>query len=203
MLSLPPWERAVSGSAVEKIKGMCENFDIGRMLRGIVKWFDASKGFGFVVSHSGVPDILLHGNVLRSFGHSSVAEGTEIEMNVVETARGMQATEVLSLTPPASRPAAPLAEMCGLESEDIARLPLHAARVKWFDKAKGFGFANIFGLADDIFIHIEVLRRSGLADLVTGEAIGVRVTDGKRGKMAVEVQSWDSAVGFGGASLEL
>jgi CspA family cold shock protein len=179
---------------------MCENIDIGRMLCGIVKWFDAAKGFGFVVSHSGGPDILLHSNVLRSFGHSSVAEGTEIEMNVIETARGMQATEVLSLTPPVSRPAPPLAELFGLEAGDIARLPLHAARVKWFDKAKGFGFANIFGLADDIFIHIEVLRRSGLADLGTGEAIGVRVTDGKRGKMAVEVHNWDNAVGFDGVS---
>ncbi|NBR53280.1 MAG: cold shock domain-containing protein [Rhodobacteraceae bacterium] len=179
---------------------MCENIDIGRILRGVVKWFDVSKGFGFVVSQSGGPDILLHSNVLRSFGHSSVSEGTEIEMNVVETARGMQATEVLSLTPPSARPAAPLAELFGLDAEEIERLTLHAARVKWFDKAKGFGFANIFGLAEDIFIHIEVLRRSGLADLAPGEAIGLRVTDGKRGKMAVEVQSWDSAVGCGGSS---
>jgi CspA family cold shock protein len=178
---------------------MCENMDIGRILRGVVKWFDVSKGFGFVISQSGGPDILLHGNVLRSFGHSSVSEGTEIEMNVVETARGMQATEVLSLTPPAARPTAPLAELFGLDAEEIERLTLHAARVKWFDKAKGFGFANIFGLAEDIFIHIEVLRRSGLADLATGEAIGLRITDGKRGKMAVEVQSWDSAVGCGGS----
>lgn len=177
---------------------MCENIGIGPMLRGIVKWFDATKGFGFVVASNGGPDILLHGNVLRNFGHSSVAEGTEIEMNVVETERGIQATEVISLTPPVTRAPAPLAELFGLASEDIARLPLQAARVKWFDKAKGFGFANIFGLADDIFIHIEVLRRSGLADLGTGEAIGVRVTDGKRGKMAVEVQGWDSAVGSSG-----
>lgn len=179
---------------------MCENIDINRILCGIVKWFDVTKGFGFVVSHSGGPDILLHGNVLRSFGHNSVSEGTEIEMNVVETARGMQATEVLSLTPPATRPTVPLAELFGLEAGDIALLPLQAARVKWFDKAKGFGFANIFGLADDIFIHIEVLRRSGLTDLGTGEAIGIRVTDGKRGKMAVEVQAWDNVIGCGGGS---
>ena len=111
----------------------------------------------------------------------------------------MQATEVLSLTPPSAPPTAPLAELFDLDAEEIDRLTLHAARVKWFDKAKGFGFANIFGLAEDVFIHIEVLRRSGLADLATGEAIGLRVTDGKRGKMAVEVKSWDSAVGYGGS----
>ena len=179
---------------------MCENIDIGRILRGVVKWFDATKGFGFVVSESGGPDILLHSNVLRNFGHSSVAEGAAIEMAVVDTARGMQATEVISLSPPAAKPVAQLSELFGLDESDIAGLPLHAARVKWFDKAKGFGFANIFGLADDIFIHIEVLRRSGLSDLGTGAAICVRVTDGKRGKMAVEVEAWDSALGCGGGS---
>ena len=78
--------------------------------------------------------------------------------------------------------------------EDIAALPLEPARVKWFDKGKGFGFANVFGRAEDVFVHIEVLRHSGFADLQAGEAVGLRIVDGKRGRMAVQVVSWDSAL---------
>jgi CspA family cold shock protein len=66
--------------------------------------------------------------------------------------------------------------------------------VKWFDKGKGFGFANVFGRDEDVFLHVEVLRQSGLADLQPGEALAMRVIDGKRGRMAVEVQAWEAAV---------
>ncbi len=72
--------------------------------------------------------------------------------------------------------------------------PLEPARVKWFDKGKGFGFANVFGKAEDVFIHVEVLRRSGFADLQPGEAVSLRVIDGSRGRMAVLVASWDAVL---------
>ncbi|MEC8195887.1 MAG: cold shock domain-containing protein, partial [Pseudomonadota bacterium] len=78
--------------------------------------------------------------------------------------------------------------------EDIRATPLEPARVKWFDKGKGFGFANVFGNSEDIFLHIEVLRRSGLSDLQPGEALALRVIDGKRGRMATEVLAWENAV---------
>lgn len=152
-----------------------------RQLLGKVKWFDPVKGFGFVVADEGGPDILLHANVLRNFGQSSVADGAQIEIEVQETDRGVQATEVLRIDPPEVADSAPLAE-------------LEPARVKWFDKAKGFGFANIFGKPDDVFIHIEVLRRSGLSDLQPGEALAIRVVDGKRGQMAMEVNAWEAAL---------
>ncbi len=69
----------------------------------------------------------------------------------------------------------------------------HAWRC-WFDKVKGFGFANVFGNPEDVFIHIEVLRRSGLSELQPGEAICLRVVHGQRGCMAAQVTSWDSVV---------
>ena len=165
----------------------------GETVAGTVKWFDPTKGFGFVVADGGGPDILLHANVLRNFGQSSVADAAGIEIIVQETARGIQAVEVLRIDPPAGdeEEAAATGEIA--EPVDLS-LPLEPARVKWFDKAKGFGFANVFGRDEDVFLHIEVLRRSGLADLQPGEAVSLRVVDGKRGRMATQVTSWEAAL---------
>lgn len=162
-------------------------------VKGHVKWFDPSKGFGFVVADGGGPDILLHVNVLRNFGQSSVADGALIEIVTHQTERGVQAVEVVSITPP-ERDAAPvLTDIAEVDPDIVRSAPLEPARVKWFDKGKGFGFANIFGRSEDVFLHVEVLRQSGLADLQPGEALALRVIDGKRGRMAAEVYAWEAA----------
>lgn len=167
------------------------------LVHGKVKWFDPAKGFGFIVGDEGGADILLHANVLRNYGQSSVADGTVITVMVQNTQRGVQAVEVLSVEPPVGT-GFPLGEDQGLATpEEIAARPLEPARVKWFDKAKGFGFANVFGRPEDVFIHIEVLRMSGFADLVAGEAVCLRIIEGKRGRMAVQVVSWEAAARSG------
>lgn len=161
---------------------------------GQVKWFDPVKGFGFVIADEGGPDILLHANVLRNFGQSSVADQARIEVIVQKTERGVQAIEVVRIEPPAAGSSLPLADFDEIDPEIMRSAPLEPARVKWFDKAKGFGFANVFGRSEDVFVHVEVLRRSGLADLQPGEALAIRVIEGKRGRMATEVNAWESAV---------
>ena len=174
-----------------------EDTDI-RTVSGHVKWFDPVKGFGFVVSDEGGPDILLHANVLRNFGQSSVVDGAGVEIEAQDTERGVQAITILSITPPVLSDNAGLSDVDEIDPELIRAAPLEPARVKWFDKGKGFGFANIFGKDEDIFLHVEVLRQSGLADLQPGEALAIRVIDGKRGRMAIEVCGWELAIGSGG-----
>ena len=68
----------------------------------------------------------------------------------------------------------------------------HPARVKWFDRGKGFGFLNMFGDKSDVFVHMETLRAANLTSLEAGEAVATRITEGPRGKMATEVALWDS-----------
>jgi len=162
-----------------------------QVLSGRVKWFDPVKGFGFVVADTGGPDILLHANVLRNFGQGSVADDARIDVAVQETQRGIQAVEVLGIEPPEPTENSGLQDLMGLDPEEIEATPLEPARVKWFDKGKGFGFANVFGDDRDVFLHIEVLRRSGLSDLATGEAVGMRMMSGTRGMMAIEITSWE------------
>jgi len=161
---------------------------------GHVKWFDPAKGFGFLVADEGGPDILLHANVLRNYGQGSVADGARIDVVVQTTSRGLQAVEVLGITPPDMPDIAPLEDFSGVSPDEIAAAPLEPARVKWFDKAKGFGFANVFGRGEDVFIHVEVLRRSGLSDLFPGEALALRSISSSRGRMAVEVLAWESGL---------
>jgi len=163
-------------------------------IEGRVKWFDPVKGFGFVVATAGGPDILLHVNVLRNFGQSSIADGAGVEISTQKTARGVQATEIFRIDPPVSDEDEPLADIALLDDEAVQSADLEPARVKWFDKAKGFGFANVFGKPEDVFLHVEVLRRSGLSDLQPGEALALRVIDGKRGRMAAEVVAWEAGI---------
>ena len=164
-----------------------------RELLGRVKWFDPAKGFGFILAETGGPDILLHSNVLRNYGQNSVADGAKVHILAQDTPRGIQAVEVISITPPDDTQTPPLADFEHVAPDEIEQTPLEPARVKWFDKAKGFGFANVFGRSEDVFLHVEVLRRSGLSDLQPGEALAIRVIDGKRGRMAAEVCAWELA----------
>lgn len=180
-----------------KMAEMTERGD--NTLYGTVKWFDPAKGFGFVVAEGESSDILLHANVLRNFGQSSIAEGAGVEVIFQRTARGAQAIEILRIDPPVSDDDSAIADLEGISAEELTALPLLPARIKWFDKAKGFGFANAFGDNDDIFIHIEVLRRSGLADLLPGEAIALRCKAGERGQMAVAVVAWETAAQSNGS----
>lgn len=170
-----------------------------RRVSGLVKWFDPAKGYGFIRDDVGGNDILLHANVLRNFGRSSVADNSRVSALVQETARGLQASEVLTIEPPDNDGQPPIADLDIDVLEHLDSLPLRPARVKWFDKSKGFGFANIFGHPADVFIHIEVLRHSGFADLAIGEAIGVRIVEGPRGLMAAQITPWDAALRETGA----
>ena len=173
-----------------------ENTDM-RIVHGHVKWFDPAKGFGFIVSDEAQSDILLHANVLRNYGQNSVADGAGITVKVQQTQRGVQAVEVVAVQPGPNAGVPMFEEGMEVSTEDIAALTLEPARVKWFDKAKGFGFANTFGRNEDVFIHVEVLRMSGFADLQAGEAVCLRIMDGKRGRMAVQVASWEAASRIG------
>lgn len=170
--------------------GCAESGAAGPTVAGQVKWFDTTKGFGFVLSDEGGPDILLHANVLRSFGRGSIAEGARVMMRTQETGRGLQAVEVMAIeaTPgEVQHDDRPVPDL-----PDATDLPLVPARVKWFDKAKGFGFANVFGKSEDVFVHVEVLRLAGFTELQPGEAVAIKVVDGPRGKMAADVRTWDA-----------
>jgi len=169
------------------------NFN-NQVVEGRIKWFDPVNGFGFITCDHTDQDILLHVNVLRNYGQSSVAEESEIKFAIQQTERGLQAINIVEISPPKGVAQEPQLKDVEAVAENLDAVALEPARVKFFDKAKGFGFANVFGRAEDVFIHVDVLRRAGLAEVFAGEALGVRVVDGQRGRMAAQVVAWDTAL---------
>lgn len=170
----------------------------GAVVSGHVKWYDAVKGYGFVVPDDSGSDVMVHASCVRAFGRMSLNEGSKITLIAVAGPRGLQAQKLIEVTEAeghllqpgfaeGSRPT----EFLGPEVEAG---PLQPARVKWFDKQKGFGFVNVFGSTEDVFVHMETVRRCGFQDLSSGEGMAVRTFRGPRGLMVAELRLWETAV---------
>ena len=161
---------------------------------GRVKWFDATRGFGFVVSEAIEGDILLHFSVLREHGRRSVPEGALIECIPVRLDRGLQAKKVLSIDLSAALPQQPRSSMPFTERADRKALAdaagdFEPVEVKWFNRVRGYGFVNRTGATgEDVFVHMETVRQSHLGDLQPGQQLEARIAPSDKGLTAIELR---------------
>jgi len=171
-----------------------EAFPDGIHVEGRVKWFDATRGFGFLVSEQVEGDILIHFSVLREHNRRSLPEGALIECIAERQDRGLQARKILAIDlstvlPAGARPSIPSANRADRKALSDAAGPYEPVEVKWFNRVKGYGFVNRVEEPDsDIFVHMETVRAAGIGDLEPGDRLEARVADGAKGLTAVELR---------------
>jgi CspA family cold shock protein len=158
---------------------------------GRIKWFDVAKGFGFIVPDNGMPDVLLHVTCLRRDGFQSANEGAQIVVEAVQRPRGLQAFRIVSLDESTALHPSEL-PLPRTHVQVVPTSGLETATVKWFNRLRGFGFLTRGDGTPDIFVHMETLRRYGIAELKPGETVYVRFGDGSKGLMAAEVRLVDT-----------
>lgn len=177
----------------ESLRPTCDTSEATISITGRVKWFDVTRGFGFVVADDpALSDVLMHVSMLKVHNRRSLPEGARVEALVVEGARGLQVCQIttIDLSQAVVDMAVPRPRQDLVDSRDMIKNagPFETATVKWFNQVNGYGFLVRDCDGANIFIHMEVLRRGGIETVEPGQPVLTRIFDSVKGALAVVVK---------------
>jgi CspA family cold shock protein len=156
--------------------------DQGFQSEAVVKWFNLTKGFGFVAPADGSADAFLHSSVVSRAGMRDVPEGTKLLVQITDGPKGRQVASIIEVlgmsdVPPAPGRAAPTGPEIEL-----------TGTVKWFKGDKGFGFVTPDDGGRDVFVHRSILMQAGIDQLDSGQMVRMKVQTASKGREATSIE---------------
>ncbi len=152
-------------------------------MEAVVKWFNLTKGFGFVAPADGSQDAFMHASALAALGMKQVAEGTKLLVEIGVGPKGRQVLRIVQVLG-----MAPETETWQQRSPSTGPTETVVGTVKWYKIDKGFGFVTPDDGGKDVFVHRSVVARAGISQLDPGQRVSMSVQSTMKGREAVSLE---------------
>jgi cold shock protein len=174
--------QSVASTRFDEVLPKSDSVADGVTVDAAVKWFNATKGYGFVELSDGRGDAFLHLKTLRETGRQTLPSGAKIRVVARAGSRGAEVVRVVEVD------AKSAVERSSRRStvDPSAAFDL-TGKVKWFDDARGFGFIASDDFGRDVFVHSTTLGAAGVRGLFEGQAVSMRVVETPKGREAIAI----------------